>query len=89
MQRDQQQVVTYLIEENRVLKAQRRGRHLLLTDTDRRRLAALAHPISRKRLKDVTTIATPDMLMRWYKRLTLNLSQFVEAQNVRKNGGKS
>jgi hypothetical protein len=29
----------------------------------------LAHPIDRKRLKEIATIATPDTLQRWYKRL--------------------
>jgi transposase InsO family protein len=69
IQRHQQQVITYLIEENRVLKAQLGSRRLRLTDTARRRLAALAHPLGRKRLKEVATIVTPDTLMRWYKRL--------------------
>jgi hypothetical protein len=41
IQRHQQQVITYLQEENRVLKAQLGGRRLRLTDTERRRLAAL------------------------------------------------
>ena len=70
MQRHQQQVITYLIKENRVLKAPLGGRRLRLSDTERRRLAALAHPLGRARLKAVATIATPDTLMRWYKFLT-------------------
>jgi putative transposase len=69
VQRHQQQVITYLIEENRVLKAQLGGRRLRLSDTERRRLAALAHPLGRARLKAVATSATPDTLMRWDKRL--------------------
>src|SRR2546422_880739 len=69
LQRHQQQVITYLIEENRVRKAQLGGRRLRLTDTERRRLAALAHPLGRKRLKEVALLATPDTLLRWYKRL--------------------
>ena len=69
VQRHQQQVISYLIEENRVLKAHLGGRRLRLTDTERRRLAALAHPLGRKRLQDVATIATPNTLLRWYKRL--------------------
>src|SRR5256712_4321777 len=69
VQRHQQQVIAYLQEENRVLKAQRGGRRLRLTDTERRRLAALAHPLGRKRLKEMATLATPDTLMRWYHRL--------------------
>jgi putative transposase len=59
IQRHQQQVITYLREENRVLKAHLGGR----------RLAALAHPLGRARLKEMATIATPDTLMRWYQRL--------------------
>src|SRR5256886_314339 len=69
LQRHQQQVITYLLAENRVLKAQRGGRRLRLTDTERRRLATLAHPLGRKRLKEMATLATPDTLMRWYHRL--------------------
>jgi putative transposase len=67
--RHQQQVIAYLQEENRVLTAQLSGRRLRLTDIQRRRLAALAHPLGRHRLQEVTTIATPDTLLRWYKRL--------------------
>jgi putative transposase len=69
VQRHQQQVITYLQEENRILKAQLGGRRLCLTDTERRRLAALAHPLGRARLKAVATLATPDTLLRWYTRL--------------------
>lgn len=60
MQRYQQQVITYLQEENRLLKAPLGGRRLRLTDTERRRLAVLARPLGRKRLKEKATIATPD-----------------------------
>jgi putative transposase len=69
IQRHQQQVITYLQAENRVLKAQLGGRRLRLTDADRRRLAALAHPLGRTRLQEITTIATPETLLRWYRRL--------------------
>jgi putative transposase len=69
LQRHQQHVIAYLQEENRLLKAQLGGRRLRLTDTERRRLAALAHPLDRTRLKEVATLATPDTLLRWYKRL--------------------
>src|SRR5438105_10804814 len=69
IQRHQQQMITYLVEENRVLKAHLGGRRLRLTDTERRRLAALAHPLGRKRLKEVATLATPETLLRWYRHL--------------------
>jgi putative transposase len=69
VQRHQQQVIAYLIEENRIIKAQLGGRRLRLTDTERRRLAALAYPLGRQRLREVATIATPETLLRWYHRL--------------------
>src|SRR5262245_10179270 len=69
MQRHQQQVITYLIEENRVLKTRLDGRRLRLTDTGRCRRAALAHPLGRKRLHEVATLVTPDTLLRWYRQL--------------------
>jgi hypothetical protein len=53
LQRHQQQVITYLLAENRVLKAELGGRRLRRTDTERRRLAALAYPLGRTRLKEI------------------------------------
>ena len=64
-------VIAYLREENRILKAKLKGKKIQLTDAERRRLAVLAHLIDRKRLKDVSTIATPDTLQRWYRRLVV------------------
>ncbi len=47
--RHQASVITYLIEENRVLKEQLEasGKRLLLTDDQRRRLAAKGKPLGR------------------------------------------
>jgi putative transposase len=67
--RHQQQVITYLKEENQVLKSKLPGGRVRLTDTERRRLARLGHPLSRQQLRDTATIATPDTLMRWYNQL--------------------
>jgi putative transposase len=69
LQRHQQHVIAYLQEENRVLKAHLGAHRLRLTDTERRRLAALAHPLGRKRLHEVATLVTPDTLLRWYRQL--------------------
>jgi len=60
LQRHQQQVITYLLAENRALKAQLGGRRLHLPDSDRRHLAELAYPLGRTRLKEMATIATPE-----------------------------
>jgi len=64
-----QQVISDLIEGNRVHQTHLGGRRLRLTDTERRRLATLAYPLGRKRLKEVATLATLATLLRWYQRL--------------------
>jgi putative transposase len=63
--RHQQHVIEYLIEENRVLKGQLTGRRLRLTDDQRRRLAAKGRRLDRWVLRQVATIVTPDMILRW------------------------
>jgi putative transposase len=85
LQRHQQQVITYLLAENRVLKAQLSGRRLRLTDTERRRLATLAHPLGRTRLQEVATIATPETRLRWYTRL---IAQKVDGSRPRRPCGR-
>ena len=45
--RRQQDMIAYLVEENRVLKEQSKGRKLRLTDDQRRRLAAKAKRVGR------------------------------------------
>ena len=66
--RHQQDVIAYVVEENRVLKEQMRGRKLRLTDDQRRRLAAKAKGLGRRALDGIATIVTPDTLMRWHRR---------------------
>jgi transposase InsO family protein len=67
--RHQQHVIDYLVEENRALREQLRGRRVQLTDDQRRRLAAKGHRLGRRVLRQVATIVTPDTLLRWYRRL--------------------
>lgn len=67
--RQQQDVIDYLLEENRVLRAQLKGKRLRLTDSDRRRLAVKAKALGRKVLMRVASIATPDTILRWYRQL--------------------
>ncbi len=67
--RSQQEVIEYLQAENRVLREQLGGGRLLFTDGQRRRLAARAKAIGRRGLFEVSTLVTPDTLLRWYRRL--------------------
>ena len=55
----------YLTAENRILKAQIKGR-LLLTDVERATLAELGFRPGRKALEDVANAARPDTILGWY-----------------------
>jgi len=57
--RHEQHVIEYLVEENRVLKNQVKGRRLRLNDDQRRRLAAKGRRLGRRVLRQVATIVTP------------------------------
>jgi putative transposase len=67
--RHQQHVIEYLLEENRVLKEQVKGRRLRLTHDQRRRLAARGRRLGRWVLRQVATIVTPDTILRWHRQL--------------------
>jgi len=67
--RHQQHVIEYLVEENRVLKDQVKGRRLRLSDNQRRRLAANGHRLGRRILRPMATIVTPDTILRWHRQL--------------------
>jgi transposase InsO family protein len=65
----QQQVIEYLIEENRVLREQIGRRRLRFSDNQRRRLAAKAKKLGRNVLAQVATIVTPETLLAWHRKL--------------------
>jgi putative transposase len=65
----QHDVIAYLVEEHRVLRAQLRGRRVRLTDDQRRRLGACGQRLGRKALSQVATIVTPDTILRWHRHL--------------------
>ena len=69
LDRQQQEAVAYLIEENRILRGQLRGRRVRLSDDDRRRLAVRGHRLGRRGLRQLATIVTPDTILRWHRQL--------------------
>ena len=60
--RQQQDVIDYLREENRVLRGGLRGKRLRLSDDDRRRLAVKAQALGREVLAEIASVATPATL---------------------------
>jgi hypothetical protein len=72
LNRQQQFVLEYLQEENRILKRQIRGRRLRLTDTDRVRLAVRGMALGRRALDQFASIVTPETILRWHRSLIAN-----------------
>jgi hypothetical protein len=67
--RQQQRVLEYLQEENRILKRELRGRRLRLTDTDRARLAVRGAALGRRVLQQFANVVTPETILRWHRSL--------------------
>jgi hypothetical protein len=82
--RQQQAVIDYLLEENRILRAAHAPRRLRLTDDQRRRLAVKGILLGRRRLAAVSGIVTPDTILRWYRRL---VSQKYDGSHMRRIRG--
>ena len=58
----------YLAAENRILKAQLKG-PLRLSDADRGVLGEIGHRLGGKVLADIATVARPDTILGWYRKL--------------------
>jgi putative transposase len=58
----------YLATENRILKDQLKGR-LMLSDAERATLSEIGHRLGRKVLAEVATVARPDTILAWYRKL--------------------
>jgi hypothetical protein len=69
--REQQAVIEYLLEEIRVLK-EIHGKRPRFSDAQRRRLAAKAKKLRYGKLKEIVNIATPQTLLRWFRLVATN-----------------
>ena len=63
--------IEYLAAENRILKAQIKGR-LLLSEEEKTTLAEIAHRLGRKALEEVASTAQPSTILGWYRKLIAN-----------------
>ncbi|WP_309399955.1 hypothetical protein [Cerasicoccus maritimus] len=70
MNRKQQDVIEYLLEENRVLKQQfdATGKKLDLNDCQRRSLAEKAKKLGKDQLEKYANLVTPKTLLAWHRR---------------------
>ena len=67
------QTIEYLKEENRILRElihdKYGAKRILLTDRQRKRLAAKAKPLGRKGLEETTDLFCPATILGWYRKL--------------------
>lgn len=69
MNRQQLDVISYLQEENRVLREKLGSKRLILNVVQKRRLATAAAKLGRNVLADFATLFTPETLLRWHRKL--------------------
>ena len=74
----------YLAAENRILRAQIKGR-LLLAETEKATLAEIAHRLERKALEELSAVAMPNTLLAWYRKL---IASKFDGSKFRKSRGR-
>jgi putative transposase len=82
LNRQQQNIVDYLKEENQLLKAKLGDRKIQFTDAERSRLAIRAKALGRKLLSQLDTLVTPDTLLRWHRQLIAQKWNYVHRRSV-------
>jgi len=68
----QQQIIEFQNAQIDTLLKQLGKKRLLFNDDQRRLLAVKAYAIGRKALREITTIVTPDTILRWHRELVAN-----------------
>ena len=67
--RQQTEVIEYLLEENEILREKLGKKRILLSDNQRRRLAVLGQKLGKKVLSQFCTSFSPDTILRWHREL--------------------
>ena len=69
MNQQQQDVIEFLREENRILREKLGDKRIILTNAQRRRLATAAMKVGRDLLKQFGTLFSPATLLKWHRTL--------------------
>ena len=78
--RQQQDVIEYLLAENRVLRQKVGRKRILLGDEQRRLLAVKGKILGRKMLEPVASIVNPETIPRWHRELVARHWDYSERQ---------
>jgi putative transposase len=84
--RHQLLVIEFLQAENRLLKERLEGKRIRFTDAERALLAQKAKAVGRKALLDLSTVVSPDTLMRWHRRLIVQKWNFIDRRGPGRPG---
>ena len=84
--RHQQAVIDFQGAQIQVLMEKRGRKRILLNDDQRRRLAVKGKILGRKALRELTTIFTPDTILRWHRQLVA--SKWDYSQRRKANQGR-
>jgi putative transposase len=74
----------YLAAENRILKAQLKGR-LKLSDAERATLGEIGHRLGRQVLGEVANVARPETILAWYRKL---VARTFDGSKARRSPGR-
>ena len=80
--RRQQEIIDFQNAQIQALMAKLGKKRILLTDDQRRVLAVKGKSIGRKALMELTTVVTPDTIMRWHRRLVAKKWDYSERRRV-------
>jgi len=69
LRREQEAVIGYLKEENKVLREKFGTKRIRFNDSQRRRLARRGKLVGRRGLQELGCIVNPDTILRWYRQL--------------------
>ena len=85
MNRQQQDVISYLKEENRILREKLGHKRIILDAAQKRRLATAAMKVGRDLLRQCGTLFSPDTLLKWHRWL---VARKYDGSAKRKRGPK-
>jgi hypothetical protein len=69
MNREQQDVIAYLHEENRILREKLGNKRIILNEPQKRRLATAAMKLGKDLLQQFGTLFSPSTLLKWHRLL--------------------
>ena len=81
----QQEMIEYLKEENKILREKFGKKRIILNDDQRRRLAIKGKKLGRKFLSDICCVFSPDTILRWHRRL---VAQKYDGSKHRRKAGR-